>query len=88
MNSHRERRSSKNIRLIKDEETSMLSPTSTSHSPINTSVEGIKNMDYQKNTMSTLLGSIKSSESVKDRLIDEKVKCFEKEYQGKKSVIF
>ena len=44
-------------------------------------------MEYQKNTMSTLVGSIKSSSSLKDRM-EERVPVFEREYEGKKSVIY
>ena len=36
--------------------------------------------------MSTLLGSIKSNASIQDK-IQEKVPIFEREYEGKKSVI-
>lgn len=43
-------------------------------------------LEYQKNTMSTLVGSIKSNGSIKDN-IQGKVPIFEREYEGKKSVI-
>ena len=43
-------------------------------------------LEYQKNTMATLVGSIKSNGSIKKN-IQEKVPIFEREYEGKKSVI-
>ena len=43
-------------------------------------------LEYQKNTMSTVVGSIKSNGSIKDN-IQGKVPIFEREYEGKKSVI-
>ena len=71
---------------IRSDSLQQKSPENGFSSPLGISGGSRKIVEYQKNTMSTLFGSIKSSSSLRDR-IEEKVPIFERVYEGKKSVI-